>query len=585
MNKLIKKIPALLLPLIMLLVIGCASGKPNADNNPSGASIPENIASEMPSLSSVDNLLPEFHDKLDKCFDSEDIDEKYDSASSVSIDLSSLPTNQNGISYADGELTISKSGTYIISGALTGRIIVDAENNDKVRLVLLNAKIDSSSASAIKFKNASLGIITLSNDTDNQLSVSSPALSDSEMEDESNTHAVLSSNCDLIINGSGSISLNTSTGNAIKCDKSLCIAGGIYSVTAAKHGIRVQDECYISNGDFTITGGLDGIHVENQTEGGELFILNGSFNITAKGDGISTSGDLLLYGGSYSVKTGDGSASVTLKSDADGMELNPWGDVQSGEDNAVSQKGFKSESMLAIADGSFTIDTVDDSLHSGGDIGIAGGKFNLRSGDDAIHSDANILIEDGNFEIPYCYEGIEGITVTIKNGDYRITSSDDGINAANGNSESNWRDDPFTPDNSCFVLIDGGCFTIVSEGDCIDSNGTLTVNGGTLDLTCGGNGNTAIDATGGYTNNGGSVTTNDGSEQNGGQNGFGGGMGGHGGHGENGAPGKMHGEFPSGMPGGAPGDMPDGAPGDMPNGTPGSMPDGTPGGMPDGTHG
>lgn len=568
MNNLIKKISALLLSLTMLLIIGCASGRPNTDNNHDSntevPSNPNNIGNESTPLRSVDKLLPKFNDKLSKCFNSVDIDGKYDSGSAISIDLGTLPTNEEGISYTDGELTISKSGTYILSGTLTGRIIVDAGSDDKVQLVLLNAKIDSTAASAIKFKNASFGIITLPNDTDNQLSVSSPALSDSEMEDESNTHAALSSNCSLIINGSGFISLNTTNGNAIKCDKSLCIAGGVYSITAAKHGIRVQDECYIVDGDFTLDSGLDGIHVENQTEGGNLFILSGSFNITAKGDGISTSGELLLYGGSYSVKTGDGSASVTLKSDADGMDLDPWGDVQSGEDNAVSQKGFKSESLLAIADGSFTIDTVDDSLHSGGDIGIAGGKFNLRSGDDAIHSDANILIEDGNFEMLYCYEGIEGVTVTIKNGHYSINSSDDGINAANGNSESNRRDDPFTPDNSCSVMIEGGCLIIVSEGDCIDSNGTLTVNGGTLDLTCGGNGNTAIDTTGGYTNNGGSVTTNDGSEQNGGQKNFGGGMGGHGGHGESGG----H-DSPGGAPGGMPGSMPDGTPpAGIPSGTP-----------------
>ena len=54
--------------------------------------------------------------------------------------------------------------------------------------------------------------------------------------------------------------------------------------------------------------------------------------------------------------------------------------------------------------------------------------------------------------------------------------------------------------------------TIVSDGDSIDSNGSLTVNGGTLKLTCNGNGNTAIDTNGAFTHNGGSITTNDGSE-------------------------------------------------------------------------
>ena len=52
----------------------------------------------------------------------------------------------------------------------------------------------------------------------------------------------------------------------------------------------------------------------------------------------------------------------------------------------------------------------------------------------------------------------------------------------------------------------------------------MTVNGGTLDLTCNGNGDTALDCDGTYTNDGGDITTNDGSEDNPGQ--MGGGKGG-----------------------------------------------------------
>lgn len=69
-------------------------------------------------------------------------------------------------------------------------------------------------------------------------------------------------------------------------------------------------------------------------------------------------------------------------------------------------------------------------------------------------------------------------------------------------------------------------FTIVSQGDCIDSNGALTINGGTLDLTCNSTGNTALDTDGTYSNNGGSITTNDGSESNPGSMGSGGRAGG-----------------------------------------------------------
>ena len=99
-----------------------------------------------------------------------------------------------------------------------------------------------------------------------------------------------------------------------------------------------------------------------------------------------------------------------------------------------------------------------------------------------------------------------------------------------------------TAPDSQNTLSNGGEFVIVSSGDCIDSNGSLTINGGTIDLTCNGNGDTALDCDGTYANNGGTLTTNDGSENNPGQmGGQPGGMGGRPG-GMGGGPGGMGGQ-------------------------------------------
>lgn len=100
----------------------------------------------------------------------------------------------------------------------------------------------------------------------------------------------------------------------------------------------------------------------------------------------------------------------------------------------------------------------------------------------------------------------------------------------------------------------------------MDSNGDLTINGGTLNLTCNGNGDTALDTDGTYTNNGGSVTTNDGSESNPG--GMGGVMG-------TGRGGSRNGERPA--DGSAPSDLsqkPDGTGQEPPDGA--TFPDGAP---------
>lgn len=176
------------------------------------------------------------------------------------------------------------------------------------------------------------------------------------------------------------------------------------------------------------------------------------------------------------------------------------------------------------------IDSADDCLHAGGAMNMTAGEFTLNSGDDAVHSDDALVIQNGTFTIPYCYEGIEGLSITIEDGTFDITSNDDGLNAGGGVDSSGFGgfnglpQDTFASSSDSFITINGGTFTIVSSGDSVDSNGDLTINGGTLELTCNGNGDTALDCDGTYTNNGGDVTTNDGSENNPGQ--MGGGKGG-----------------------------------------------------------
>ena len=172
----------------------------------------------------------------------------------------------------------------------------------------------------------------------------------------------------------------------------------------------------------------------------------------------------------------------------------------------------KKHGTITVLSGSFDLDCADDAVHAGGDVSISDGAWTIRSADDGIHADGDVLIGGGSFELPYCYEGIEGKNVTIDGGSISITS-DDGINATGeetGNS--------FGPgmDTGAVITVNGGELTIVSDGDCIDSNGTIVLNDGKLNLTCNGNGNTALDSESGITNNGADVTTNDGSENGGG---------------------------------------------------------------------
>lgn len=470
-------------------------------------------------------------------FTDRDMEIGYDEETSARITLSgnSASCDSDAVQISDSTVTITDEGTYILSGTLNdGMIIVSAEDTDKIQLVLDNVEITSSTSAAIYVLEADKVFITTASGSENTLVNGGEYVAI----DDNNIDAVIFSKSDLTLNGAGTLIINAAAGHGVVSKDDLVLTSGTYEITATSQGLSGKDSVRIANGTYTITSGKDGIHAENTDDAslGFIYIAGGTFTITADGDGISASYYLQIEDGSFTITTGEGSASVTMTTDT--MDFGQPGGFQSQttttEEDSVSQKGIKADGAITITSGTFVTDTADDSIHSNSDIVIAGGEFELKTGDDAIHADAAVTIKNGNFTIAYCYEGIEGLSVTIDDGTFDINSVDDGINAAGGTDSSGFGgarpgQEQFSSSSDSFITINGGDFVIVSTGDCIDSNGALTINGGTLNLTCNGNGDTAIDCDGTYTNNGGDVTTNDGSEDNPGQ--MGGSMGGQGGMG------------------------------------------------------
>ena len=121
----------------------------------------------------------------------------------------------------------------------------------------------------------------------------------------------------------------------------------------------------------------------------------------------------------------------------------------------------------------------------------------LSSGDDGIHADASIIILGGEISIKKSYEGIESQNISINGSVINLIASDDGINCAGGvDQEVGGRpgDDHFATDSEAFIIINSGDLYINANGDGIDSNGTITVNGGNIVVEGPtSNGNSALD--------------------------------------------------------------------------------------------
>lgn len=218
-----------------------------------------------------------------------------------------------------------------------------------------------------------------------------------------------------------------------------------------------------------------------------------------------------------------------------------------------SDKGINAARFVYLNEATTSITSGDDGIHSDIDVLIDGGSTSISAGDDGIHGEYNAAITGGVTTISESVEGLEAQNIEIAGGQNYIASSDDSINgsmadtttdtaqnnAANGQTPLEGESDPSTtegnpsseqepptpPDaqsqdgsqapnpsqgpsgadgshgmmqdtGNASVVISGGTteLVITKDGDSLDSNGSLSMTGGTLYISgTTTNGNGAID--------------------------------------------------------------------------------------------
>ena len=161
------------------------------------------------------------------------------------------------------------------------------------------------------------------------------------------------------------------------------------------------------------------------------------------------------------------------------------------------------EASLTIRDLTLNIDApVNDAINAEQLLNVESGTLTIDAADDAIHCDLVLNIgADGTdgptIDITNCCEGLEGAELNVCSGDITINASDDCLNAAN----SDLTDYDFT------MTISGGTIDAYSSaGDGFDSNGDLTITGGSVTVwTASTADNRPLDADGTITVSGGIV--------------------------------------------------------------------------------
>ncbi|MCR5092557.1 MAG: carbohydrate-binding domain-containing protein [Lachnospiraceae bacterium] len=329
-----------------------------------------------------------------------------DSEKSVEIDASDLFTDrdmQQTPDLADAEyinvssgkdITIDSEGIYVLSGnAKNVTVIVEADDKDKIQLVLNGMKISNSDEPCIYVKNADKVFVTSAAD-DNELSVSGSFSSDGD----TNTDAAIFSKDDLVLNGTGVLKISSSD-NGISGKDDIKVTGGTIEIACTGSAIEAHDEILIADGTIEITACNDGLHAE------------------------------------------------------------------------------------------------DDDDDTAGSIYIGGGSMKINADDDAIHATTTVTIDDGDIVLTAA-EGIEGTQIVINGGNIDITASDDGINSAQKSSSLK----PLFEMNGGNVSITMGA----GDTDCVDSNGDIVINGGTISIS----GQSTFDYDGNAEYNGGTIIEN-----------------------------------------------------------------------------
>lgn len=484
---------AILLAAILLLSSGCGSspaGSSQGDASSGGSTAAANAVSA---------------DEIDMEFSSRDLDVGYDESAAVKITLSgdTVSLSGSGASYADGVITISQEGTYLISGTLqNGRIVVDVSDSEKVQLVLNGASIFCEDHAALFIRSADKVFVTLAEGSENSLSGGAVY---NLSEEDGNVDGVIFSRADLTLNGAGKLTVNAEYKHAVVSKDDLILTGGTYDITAARGGLYGKDCVKIADGTFILNTGTDGIQSSNAEDTGRgfVYIAGGDFHIIAGTDGIQAETVLRIDGGVFQITSGGGSANASISHAGSPNEnWGNWGPARpemgmhasagsvsesdSTEDTSDSAKGLKAGASLVVRGGAYEIDSSDDSFHCNSTLDIYDGAFSIASGDDGMHADDTLTIHGGTIRIGKSYEGIEGLSVTVTGGDIEVTASDDGINSAGGSDTGMPEGRPgqngfrSAQNSDCYIKITGGTVKVDASGDGLDSNGSLYVEGGTL---------------------------------------------------------------------------------------------------------
>lgn len=398
-----------------------------------------------------------------------------------------------GAEYDGKTLLINRPGVFSLKGKLdNSRILVNAKGEDIV-LILDGVEVHCSDTAPLYVYNASSVTLLLNGTSVNKFSDGANYSFGYDFcsEVDGDPNATIYSKDDLIIRGTGTLTVEANYNNGITSKDELSIINTTVNVKAKDNGINGKDSLTITNSDITVDAGKDAIRSTQDADSslGWIQITDSNITVSALADGIQAETAVSLNNSSVYIKT--------------------LGKADKNENLAESSssKGIKvANGYLLVDGGNVLIDSADDSMNVTGDVMFANGNVTMSSGDEAVHSDNAILVNGGMIVITASNEGFEGKTVEVNGGEVYITAKDDGINTIGEYDDTNESKNIFEVQSDAYIAINGGKTVIDASGDGLDSNGNIYMTAGTLIVNGPENGgNGAIDYAGDFYLSGGTL--------------------------------------------------------------------------------
>lgn len=284
----------------------------------------------------------------------------------------------------------------------------------------------------------------------------------------------------------------TSAGDGVSAETTLTVTGGVVSIISGGGSANAQQKTDNMRDwwDFDNSASDDNSASCKGLKAGKAMVISGgSITIDAQDDALHTDGDMTISGGECILSTGDDGVHAALSLTVLGGKITVL----------TSYEGLEAN-QITLAGGELDITATDDGINAnggsdgfsggfgggfGGGRGGMGGSFggrrsdtNSQSGDMTPPDNNNMTPPDNsNMQTPPDGNAPSGNPPTMPGQDVADSTTTDG-----------------TTIKQPVLLITGGKITVNADGDGLDSNGNLRVEGGDITINGPSNGgNGALD--------------------------------------------------------------------------------------------